>query len=84
MGYISRCMFRGREGGIISISHLLFAGDTIVFCEASTVQLLHLSWVLFWFEVSSELKINLGKRELIPVGRMDNVEDLVAELRWLD
>ncbi|RVW12842.1 putative ribonuclease H protein [Vitis vinifera] len=28
----------------------------------------HLSWILFWFEAASGLKINLGKSEIIPVG----------------
>ena len=42
-GFISGCRFRGREGTNFSISHLLYADDTIVFCEASEDELLHLS-----------------------------------------
>ena len=68
-GYISGCLFRGTEGADFSISHLLFAYDTVVFCETSEEQLMHLNWVLFWFEVSSGLKINLDKSVLIPVGQ---------------
>ena len=50
-GFISKCMIKGREGAVISISHLLFADDTIVFCGTSEDQLLlYLSWVLLWFE----------------------------------
>ena len=33
-----------------------------------------------WFEVVSGLKVNLSKSEIIPVGRVENVEGLAAEL----
>ncbi|RVW28234.1 hypothetical protein CK203_083667 [Vitis vinifera] len=33
-------------------------------------------WLLMWFEVVSRLRINLEKSELIPVGRVDNIDDL--------
>ena len=33
-GFISSCTVRGREGADFSISHLLYADDTIIFCEA--------------------------------------------------
>ena len=36
--------------------------------------------MLFWFEVSLGLKINLDKSELLPVGEVDNADDLTAEL----
>ena len=44
--------------------------------------MLYLSWVLFRFEVSSGLKINLDKSELIPVGAVENVNALVAKLGY--
>ena len=40
----------------------------------------YLSWVLLWFEVSSGLRINLDKSELILMGTVENVEALAAEL----
>ena len=40
----------------------------------------HLSWVLLWFEVISGLRINLDKSEIIPVGRVENLEVLAFEL----
>ena len=79
-GFISSCTLRGREGVDFSISHLLYADDTIIFCEAKEDQLLYLSWVLLWFEASSRLKINLDKSELIPVGGVNNLDALAAEL----
>ena len=33
-----------------------------------------------WFEAISGLRINLNKSEIIPMGRVDNVEMLVVEL----
>ena len=79
-GFISGCTFRGRGREELSISHLLFVDDMIVLCEASGDQLLYLSWVLFWFEVSSGLKINLDKSELNLVGEVDNASALAAKL----
>ena len=79
-GYSSSCNFRGSEGNDLSISHLLFADDTIIFCEAKEDQLLHLSWILLWFEASSSLKINLDKSELILVGNVVKLNALDVEL----
>ena len=37
-------------------------------------------WVLFWFEASFGLRINLDKSELIPVGEVEDVDELAFEL----
>ena len=79
-GFILGYTLRGREGAAFSISHLLHADDMIIFCEAKEDQLLYLNWVLLWFEVSLGLKINLDKSEFIPIGAVDNLDALVAEL----
>ena len=78
--FISGCRFSGRDGGDIVISHLLYADYTILFCEANSEQLMYLRWTLMWFEVFSGLNINLIKSVIIPLGRVDNVEVLAAEL----
>ena len=52
---------RGRSGEEILISHLLFANDTLMFCEASQDQMTYLSWFLMWFEAYLGLRINLEK-----------------------
>ena len=59
---------------------MLFADDTIVFCEAKKEYLTNLSWILFWFEVASGLRINLAKCEIIPVGEVQRIEELAVEL----
>ena len=40
--FISGCRLKGRGDVEIMVSHLLFANDTILFCEASKDQLTHL------------------------------------------
>ena len=52
------------------ISHLLFADDTLIFCDVDPSQLIHLKWVLNCFEATSGLCINLGKSELVLVGKV--------------
>ena len=73
-GFISGCNIKGREGAALSISHLLYADDTIIFYEAKEEQLIYLSWVLLWFEASLGLKMNRNKSELIPVGAVENMD----------
>uniref|UniRef100_A0A2N9GD56 Reverse transcriptase domain-containing protein n=1 Tax=Fagus sylvatica TaxID=28930 RepID=A0A2N9GD56_FAGSY len=64
------------RGNGLSISHLLFANDTIVFCDAIPDQLLHLHMVLGCFETVTGLGVNMGKSELVPVGEVNNVSVL--------
>ena len=75
-GFLLGC--RVRDG--VQLSHLMFVDDTLVFCEASQELMVYLNWLLMWFEAISGLKINLDKSEILPVGRVDNVEELTFEL----
>ena len=79
-GFLSGCRLRGRGGEELTVSHLLFADDTIIFCKARREQLTNLSWILAWFEAASGLRINLSKSVLIPVEEVDELEELAAEL----
>ncbi|RVX22281.1 hypothetical protein CK203_001560 [Vitis vinifera] len=47
---------------------------------ASKDQVSHLSWILFWFEAASGLRMNLAKSEIIPVGEVEEILELAAEL----
>ncbi|RVX18032.1 putative ribonuclease H protein [Vitis vinifera] len=62
------------------VSHLLFADDTLVFCDTSQDQMAYLSWLLMWFEAISGLRINLDKSEILPIGRVENLEVLALEV----
>ena len=75
--FISGFKVGSRGGKGVEVSHLLFVDDALIFCETSKDQLLHLHWVLMWFEAISGLKINLEKSERILVGRVPIMEELV-------
>ena len=64
-----------RHGGI-HISHLLFAYDSILFCDASRDQLLYVRMVLIFFEAITGLKVNVGKSEIVPVGDVGDLNGL--------
>ena len=78
--YLSGNRFADRRGEELVISHLLYADDTLLFCEVNKHQLKFLKWTLMWFEVVSGLRINLNKSEIIPIGPIDNLEELALEL----
>ena len=50
-----------RGGGQLSISHILYADDTLVFCGKDDRQLFQLRRILLCFEVVLGLKVNLIK-----------------------
>ena len=79
-GYIFGYKFKGRNGIVKQITHLLFADDTLIFCKDSEEQMTYLSWILASFEAFSRLRINLEKSSLLPVGRVERVEGLACEL----
>ena len=39
-----------------------------------------MSWILFWFEAASRLKINLDKSEVIPVGKVEGVNEMAVKI----
>ena len=78
-GFLSSCRVKSRSEEGVLISHLLFDDDTLVFCKPTQDQLTYLNWLLMWFEAVSGLRINLDKNELIPVGRVENMDDLAWE-----
>ena len=81
MEVLSRMLRRSVERGFIrgfqvgrgdmtkvSVSHLLYAYDTILFCDAHPKQLLYIRMVLNCFEVVTGLKVNMNKSEMVPIG----------------
>ena len=62
----------------VRISHLLFANDTILFCDASREQLLSIRLALSCFQAFTGLKVNVGKSEIVPVGEVNNLAELAS------
>ena len=67
-------------GTLLTVSHLLFADDTLIFCNANSHHLAALHGILARFEVVLGLKINLLQSELVPMGNVPNMEELVEIL----
>jgi hypothetical protein len=89
METLSKMISAAVHGGLLegfkvsntTFSHLLFADDTLIFCNAMPSQLRY-SWSVFLlFEATSELKVNLAKSILILVGNVDQVGMVAGILR---
>ena len=65
----------------VRISHLLFANDIILFCDASREQLLSIRLVLPCFQVFTGLKVNVGKSEIVPIEEVNNLDALANILQ---
>ena len=61
------------------VSHLLFADDTLTFYDAIPSQIDKLREIYLPLR-QSQLHINLAKSELVPVGEVSNMGELVALL----
>jgi hypothetical protein len=79
-GLISGFSVGARIQDRMEVSHLLFADDTLVFCGADANQISYLGALLVCFEAVSGLKVNLTKSSLIPVGSLDDAEQLAGNL----
>jgi hypothetical protein len=69
-----------RNNNKLLVSHLLFANDTLIFCEANPKHLCHLCCIFLGFEAISGLKINFVKSELVSVGTIDDFGGLASIL----
>ena len=73
----------GRAAGNgLCISHLLFADDTIIFCDADPEQLLYIRMVLTCFEAVTGLRVNMNKSEMVPVGDAAKLPTLATRLSY--
>ena len=67
-------------GTLLTVSHLIFANDTFIFCDVDSHHLATLCGILARFKVVSGLKINLLKSELVLIDIMPNIEESVEIL----
>uniref|UniRef100_A0A2N9G1S1 Reverse transcriptase domain-containing protein n=1 Tax=Fagus sylvatica TaxID=28930 RepID=A0A2N9G1S1_FAGSY len=93
MEVLSRMLRKVEEEGLIRgfragsnaaeglcISHLLYADDTILFCDADLDQLIYVRMVLTCFEAVTGLRVNMAKSEMVPVGEVQNIAELADSL----
>lgn len=79
-GLLSGFRADGRRGRGECVSHLLFADDTILFCDAVVEQILHVRLLLFCFQAVTGLKVNVAKSEMVPIKEVNNVHALAEIL----
>lgn len=65
-----RCIFSGSG---VSISHLQYADDTLLFVEAIVFNLLAMKTLLWTFELASGLRVNFSKSSLPSVNLSDDL-----------
>lgn len=69
-----------KVGFNMEITHLQYADDTLVFCDANRNQLVTLRVVFLLFEAISRLHINWEKRFLYPVNEVTSLTSLAVTL----
>lgn len=62
------------------MTHLQYADDTLIFCDAEIGQLRYLRVILVLFEGMTGLHINWGKSLLYPINEVTNMDQLAAVL----
>ena len=80
VGQFSGFTIGNATSSLMTESHLLFAGDPRVLCDADIDHITALRGILSRFEELSGLKSNLGKSKLVPVGDVPNLHELVEIL----
>ncbi|XP_040998879.1 uncharacterized protein LOC121244742 [Juglans microcarpa x Juglans regia] len=70
----------GDSSRSISVTHLLFADDTLIFCDPDPDQICSMRALLLCFEAVSSLKVNLTRSEIVPVGLVNNLNKVAAIL----
>jgi hypothetical protein len=74
---VEGCFITGFNiGSDVSISHLLFADDSILFCDANPQHMMYIRLVLTFFEAVTGLRVNMSKSEMVPVGVVPNLRVL--------
>jgi len=77
---VSGGLLDGFSVGNTSFSHLMFADDTLILCNALPAHLRHMRSLFLCFEATSGLKVNLAKTKLVLVGNVTQVGRLAKIL----
>lgn len=77
-GFLSGFLVGSINNGFNNVSHLLFADDTLLFCDTDPGHMQTLKALLICFYAVSGLKVNRGKSEMVPVGDVRNVRRLAS------
>ena len=80
-GFIQGFLVGHANSTRIRVSYLLFADDTILFCDVSREQILSIRLVLSCFQAFTGLKVNVGKSEIVPIGEVRNIQSLANILQ---
>ena len=73
-------LIRGFHVGVVNSIGLVFPTCyllmTILFCDASSEQLLSIRLMLSCFQAFTGLKVNVGKNEIVPIREVNNLDAL--------
>ncbi|XP_059446327.1 uncharacterized protein LOC132177866 [Corylus avellana] len=75
-GLVAGFSVGSRNNPGLSVSHLLFADDTLILCGADEEHLKNLRCLFLCFEAVSGIKINLSKSEIVPIGEVEDIDRL--------
>jgi hypothetical protein len=67
-----------RNIGVLTISHFLFANDTVIFCKAKLDHLRYLCCMFLCFEAVLGLRINMTQPKSVSVRNVNNVHELAS------
>ena len=75
-----KAWMQGNLDNEVGVTHLLYADDSLIFCEAEVTQIRHIRAILTIFEGISGLHVNWQKSCFYPVNKVDNMEILASNL----
>jgi hypothetical protein len=75
-GFICGFQVGAALGDRLEVSHLFYADDTILFCDACPEQVSYIRRVLTCFKAMTGLRVNMSKSEMVPIGVVPNLSSL--------
>jgi hypothetical protein len=75
-GFLTRFSVGSRDNKDLVVNHLFFIDDTLIFCGAQSDHFRNLCCIFLCFKAASGLRINLGKSKIVPIGEVEDVDDL--------